>query len=61
MSLPKDPFMLLSFLNTKLRDDYESFDEFCEENDEIKGEIEEKLKSIGYCYDSNTNSFKEFI
>jgi len=58
MSLPKDPFMLLSFVNTKLRDEFESLDKFCEENGLSKGEIEEVLNSIGYSYDKNTNSFK---
>ena len=28
-SLPKDPMVLLSFINTKLRDDYPSLDELC--------------------------------
>jgi len=58
MSLPKDPFMLLSFVNTKLRDEFESLDEFCKENGLSKREIEEVLNSIGYSYDKNTNSFK---
>ncbi|MBQ4155435.1 MAG: DUF4250 domain-containing protein [Clostridia bacterium] len=58
MSLPKDPFMLLSFVNTKLRDEFESLDEFCKENGLSKREIEDVLKSIGYSYDKNTNSFK---
>ncbi len=58
MSLPKDPFMLLSFVNTKLRDEYSNFNKFCEENNVSKGEIEKVLESIGYCYDEKTNSFK---
>ena len=29
MSLPRDPFILLSYVNTKLRDDYGNLDEFC--------------------------------
>lgn len=58
MSLPKDPFVLLSFVNTKLRDEFESLDEFCKANGLSKKEVEDVLKSIGYCYDNNTNSFK---
>ena len=58
MSLPKDPFMLLSFVNTKLRDEYSNFNKFCEENNVSKDEIEKVLESIGYCYDEKTNSFK---
>ena len=29
MSIPKDPVMLLSYVNTQLRDNYSSLDEFC--------------------------------
>ncbi len=29
MSLPKDPFMLLSYVNTELRDNYASLKELC--------------------------------
>lgn len=27
--LPQDPYILLSFVNTKLRDEYESLESFC--------------------------------
>lgn len=58
MNLPKDVFMLLSFVNTKLRDDFDSLDSFCTSFDVDKQEIEEKLKNIGYTYVKQENQFK---
>lgn len=57
MSLPKDPFMLLSFINTKLRDDFSSLDELCKSLSADKNEIEKTLKTIDYIYDRDKNSF----
>lgn len=56
--MPKDPVMLLSFLNTQLRDNYASLDELCAALGENKNEILEKLKSIHYEYDSRLNAFR---
>ena len=33
MNLPKDPVILLSYINTQLRDNYASLAEFCSAND----------------------------
>lgn len=55
--LPKDPVMLLSFINMKLRDFYGSLDMLCEELDGDKQEITEKLAGIGYRYDEDRNQF----
>lgn len=57
MSLPNDTFMLLSFINTKLRDQYKSLDELCDDMNENRQEIEEKLNSAGFEYDSELNKF----
>lgn len=57
MSLPKDPFMLLSFINTKLRDDFSSLDELCKSLSVDKNNIIETLKKIDYIYDKDKNSF----
>lgn len=56
-SLPKDPVMLVSFVNTKLRDDYPSLDELCKSLCVNKNDIVSKLDSIGYSYDSEKNRF----
>lgn len=55
--IPSDPVMLLSFVNLKLRDYYQSLDALCEDLDCSKAEIEEKLKSIDYMYDATQNKF----
>lgn len=55
--LPKDPAMLLSFVNMKLRDFYGSLDALCDELDADRGEIEGKLAAIGYRYDRGRNQF----
>ncbi len=50
--------MLLSYINMKLRDDYDSLDELCKSLDIDKDEIRAKLKDIGYTYNKETNQFK---
>ena len=58
MNLPADDFLLLSLVNTKLRDNYSSFSELCEEEDVEFDEISARLAAIGFSYDEATNSFK---
>lgn len=55
--IPKDPAMLLSFVNLKLRDFYKNLDELCEDLDADKEEILEKLKTMDYVYDEKKNQF----
>ena len=57
MTLPKDPVMLLSLINTKLRDYNSSLDDFCKENDLNKETIKEKLSMIDYHYNEERNQF----
>lgn len=58
MNLPKDPVMLLSVVNTALRDHYPSLDALVEDNDLDKEELISILAVIDYHYDSKTNQFK---
>lgn len=51
MSLPKDPIILLSYINTLLRDQYENLDELCASLQINKTVIEKTLSSIDYRYD----------
>ena len=58
--LPKDPVMLLSYMNMKLRDNYSSLDMLCDDleiNNEELAEIIGKLEGIGYKYNSERNQF----
>lgn len=55
--IPKDPMMLLSFLNLKLRDFYGSLDALCEDLGADKQELIERLASIDYHYDEGKNQF----
>ena len=56
--LPNDPIILLSVVNTKLRDCYSSLDALCDDLGERREEIESKLKAVGFEYDEASNSFK---
>lgn len=53
-----DPYILLSFVNTKLRDNYNSLDALCDDLDYNKQDIIDKLISINYQYDVDLNQFK---
>ena len=55
--LPNDPMMLLSVVNTKLRDEYDSLDELCDALDESNDDICAKLSAVGYQYDPDQNRF----
>ncbi len=55
--LPKDPMILLSVFNTKLRDFYTDLDTLCQEMQIEKKELTEKLASIDYEYDAGLNQF----
>lgn len=56
--LPQDPFMLLSVVNTKLRDDYTDLDDLCASLDVDKTDLERRLKSAGFTYDPATRQFR---
>lgn len=55
--LPGDPMILLSYINTKLRDEYTSLKELCDDMGEDQAEIENKLRSIEYTYNAELNRF----
>ncbi len=56
-NLPNDAVMLLSVINTKLRDYYRDFDALCEDMCVEKDEIIQKLEAIDYIYDRDKNQF----
>ena len=55
--LPGDPAMLLSVVNTKLRDFYDSLDTLCDDLDAERESIEKALAGIEYAYNSEKNQF----
>ena len=58
MTLPNDPAILVSYLNTQLRDFYPSLEEFCKTNDCDMQAILDKLRTIGYESDAAQNRFR---
>lgn len=57
MNIPKDSVMLLSFVNTQLRDFYNDLEDLCQSMDIDKSYLIDKLKQIDYSYDHTTNQF----
>ena len=57
MELPKDPIMLYSVINLKLRDFYSGLDALCEDMDISRAELEEKLRGVGFEYSEEANQF----
>ena len=55
--LPQNPMVLLSYVNTKLRDFYPSLDALCDDLQVDQDEITQKLRSIGFQYDPARNQF----
>ena len=55
--LPRDPVMLSSVVNTKLRDYYSTLDVLCEDMQVDKQELIGKLEMIDYTYDAGSNQF----
>ena len=59
-NMPKDPVMLLSFVNMKLRDNYSSKEQMMEDmslSEDDWRKIEERLSSIDYHYQKDMNKF----
>ena len=58
--VPQDPVILLSYVNTQLRDNYGSLEALADgldiPMDELQG-ICDKLKTIGYEYNQELNKF----
>lgn len=54
----KDPYMLLSIVNMKLRDEAADLEELCKTYDKNQNELTSQLEAIGYIYDE---AHKQFI
>ncbi len=58
MDFPQDPFMLLSVINTKLRDEYPSLDELCASEDIDRDALCARLADAGFEYMPEINQFR---
>ncbi|MBQ1194400.1 MAG: DUF4250 domain-containing protein [Lachnospiraceae bacterium] len=56
-NIPEDPMILLSFINTNLRDYYTSLAELCDSMSLDMDKINSKLNTIDYFYDEKLNKF----
>ncbi|MCM1285784.1 MAG: DUF4250 domain-containing protein [Acetobacter sp.] len=57
MQLPKDPVMLMSVINMKLRDYYDNLDILCEEENIDKTSLCSELAEAGFKYNEKQNKF----
>lgn len=58
MPIPQDPMILVSWLNTQLRDHYASLELLCEDFQLSQSEICQKLAALGYAYTPAHNRFE---
>lgn len=58
MKIPQDPVMLMSWVNTKLRDEYPAFEALCDDLQLDRQAIEEKLSAAGFDYMPAVNQFR---
>lgn len=56
--MPEDPFMLLSWINMKLRDRYDSLEALCDDLEISRAEIETTLNGAGFDYMPDINQFR---
>ena len=57
-NIPSDPYILLSYINTKLRDEYDNLDVLCSSLDIERISLEKRLSDAGFEYDSAVNQFR---
>lgn len=56
-TIPRDPMILLSFINTKLRDQYNSLESLCDDMELDENDLKNILKAIDYSYNQELNKF----
>lgn len=58
MNIPKDPIILLSYINTQLRDHYTSLEDLCKSLNLVESDLTAKLATVDYHYNSERNQFQ---
>ncbi|HKL99890.1 MAG TPA: DUF4250 domain-containing protein [Mobilitalea sp.] len=61
MQIPKDPVILLSYINTKLRDEFPTLDDLCKSLLLDRSQLEITLCSLGYYYHKDQNRFTQMV
>ena len=56
-TIPRDPMILLSFINTKLRDQYDSLESLCDDMELDENDLKNILKAVDYSYNQELNKF----
>ena len=57
-NIPQDPYLLYSYVNAELRDEYDTFADFCSANNVPAEELTDILASAGFSYDASINQFR---
>lgn len=57
MLIPQDPMILFGYINMKLRNDYSSLEELCDDLEINKSDLIEKLASVGFEYNEEHKKF----
>jgi hypothetical protein len=58
MKLPRDPHLLYSVINMKLRNDYADLDDLVRSLGVEREGLEQRLSRAGYRYDTGLNQFR---
>lgn len=58
VQLPKDPYILVSLINTKLRDFYADPEDLCKSLGLDQNQLEQTLSAAGFRYDPDTNQYR---
>ncbi len=55
--LPQDPYLLLSVVNTRLRDQFANLDDLCDDLQADPADLRDRLAQLGYQYAPELNQF----
>ena len=58
MQMPQDPILLMSMINTLLRDQYSSLEALCEDRDLDAAAVRATLEAAGFAYNADQNQFR---
>lgn len=58
-NLPKDPMMLMSVINMKLRDFYPSIEDLCDDMDIDRHDLDSILNKAGFEYSRDNNRYMQ--